>query len=318
MMWLPARIVFTFRALERMLSTGIQGVCMRYFWIALCMGALSVPVFAQNNDLSPAELPPPDFEGREYVDSRGCVFLRSTFGGEVTWIPRYGPDRQPVCNGAPTLAEQPTPPEQEPVEQAAQPAATPTPAPAPEAPVPVAVAPMQQPQVAPAPRRVATASRPRVQRQVLPRADASGRHPSCPASAPYGQLVDTTLGRPLVRCVTSPSLFLAPIVNGSIYDPQAPIALPDGSSARQTSHTVAAPRIAHGAHGRVVQVGSFSVPANATRLRARLQQAGLPARIHVSRGLHVVTAGPFAASQDAQSALARVRGMGFSDAFLRR
>ncbi|WP_170207055.1 hypothetical protein [Roseinatronobacter monicus] len=76
---------------------------MKSFWIALGVAAAVASMgHAQTNGLDPAELPPAGFEGREYVDSRGCVFLRSTFGGEVTWVPRYGPDRQPVCNGTPS------------------------------------------------------------------------------------------------------------------------------------------------------------------------------------------------------------------------
>jgi len=69
--------------------------------------------------------------------------------------------------------------------------------------------------------------------------------------------------------------------------------------------------------GRNVQVGSFAVPSNATRLRARLHNAGMPARIHRSRGLDVVTVGPFASANGAHAALSTVRQMGFRDAFLR-
>ncbi|ATX65839.1 sporulation related protein [Roseinatronobacter bogoriensis subsp. barguzinensis] len=258
---------------------------------------------AQTNGLGPAELPPAGFEGREYVDSRGCVFLRSTFGGEVTWIPRYGPDRQPVCNGAPStevqaeaapeaeVADAETPPAEE------QAAAETTPAP------------VAQPRPAAAPARATTQPR----RPALPRADASGRHPSCPSSAPYGQLVDTTLGRPLVRCVISPALFLDPIHNGPSYDPNAPIALPDGGQ----NHGHKTPHRPVGAYGAVVQVGSFANPSNATRLRARLLNSSLPVRVHRSQGYDVVTLGPFSSTTDAQSALGTVRHMGFSDAFIR-
>lgn len=267
-------------------------------WLICCGIGLAAPIMAQTNGNGPAELPPSSFEGREFVDSQGCAFLRSTFGTEVTWIPRFGPDRQPVCDAEPTtFAQDDTPAAPVPVETA-----TPRPT----------VAPVAQPAPVPAPRRTAAAQPRRAAAPSLPRADASGRHPNCPASAPYGQLVDTTLGRPLVRCVTSPALFLAPVHNGAVHDPHAPIALPDGSPARQTSH--AAP--ARGSS--FVQVGSFAVPGNATRLRARLQQAGMPAQIYPSRGLHVVTVGPFASGTGAQSALSTVRYMGFSDAFLRR
>ncbi|WP_071797796.1 SPOR domain-containing protein [Natronohydrobacter thiooxidans] len=242
----------------------------------------------------PAELPPAGFEGREYTDSQGCVFLRSTFGGQVTWIPRYGPDRMPVCGETPTEIAAPAP------EVAPEPAAEPAPTAAPVASAPVASAPVAAPRPAaaqPQPRRAAPAPR---SRQRLPRADASGRHPDCPASAPYGQLVDTALGRPLVRCVTSPALFL-----DEYFDSSAPTTL----APRATSP---ATRV-----GRAVQVGSFAVPSNATRLRARLQNAGMPARIHRWRGLDVVTVGPFATPDSAHAALSSVRRMGFSDAFLR-
>lgn len=285
---------------------------MKRFWIALgVIAAVATMGHAQTNGLNPAELPPAGFEGREYVDSRGCVFLRSTFGGEVTWVPRYGPDRQPVCNGAPSadvvaapVAEPSTP--EEPVAEAT----------APEE--PEAEAPRAESRIAPVPVPQSRAAAPvrqtpaRTQRRpALPQADASGCHPSCPASAPFGQLVDTTLGRPLVRCVTSPALFLDPIHNGPSYDPHAPIALPDGGQQRGQ---VSPARNS----GNRVQVGSFAVPANANRLRARLQNAGLPAQVHRARGFDVVTLGPFGSASEAYSALGSVRGMGFSDAFIRR
>ncbi|MFU8898965.1 MAG: SPOR domain-containing protein [Roseinatronobacter sp.] len=265
-------------------------------FLMICGVAMGVATMgqAQTNGLGPAELPAAGFDGREYTDSRGCVFLRSTFGGEVAWVPRYGPDRQPVCDGTPSTAAQ--------AEAAPQAAAAPR-----EAPRPAPAARVAPPRAAAAPART-----PR--RPAPPRADASGRHPSCPASAPFGQLVDTTLGRPLVRCVTSPALFLDPIQNGPSLAPHAPIALPDGGARRSQ----VAPDRPAGMSGRRVQVGSFAVAENATRLRARLQRSGLPAQVHRARGYNVVTLGPFAHPSEAQYALASVRGMGFSDAFIRR
>ncbi|RFU12253.1 SPOR domain-containing protein [Rhodobacteraceae bacterium W635] len=51
----------------------------------------------------PAELPPGDFRGEQYVDSRGCVFIRAGYGGQETWVARVNRDRQPLCGYEPTL-----------------------------------------------------------------------------------------------------------------------------------------------------------------------------------------------------------------------
>lgn len=311
------------KACGGILSPVNRGVSMKRFWMAASVAALCAGngAFAQTNGLDPANLPPEGFEGREFVDSAGCAFLRSTFGGEVTWVPRYGPDRNPVCGQSPTdfaavVAPAPAAPavdRAEPAEAAAQVAETPAPVAQPEEPrgrieiVGAVADPVRRPDpsfldkeprvASVAPRRAAprAAAKPR-----YPQADASGRHPSCPASSPYGELVDTLLGRKMVRCVTSPDLFLGEYVSA----PAKPVA----------AH---APRAVAG-HGTRVQVGSFSVPGNAQRLVARLRAAGLPAGSHRSGGLNVVTIGPFGSGAEAHGALAHVRGLGFHDAYLRR
>lgn len=54
--------------------------------------------------LAAAEPPPPSHTGDEWRDSRGCQFVRSTAGGEVSWLPVLDAQRQPVC-GLPPMAQ---------------------------------------------------------------------------------------------------------------------------------------------------------------------------------------------------------------------
>ena len=52
----------------------------------------------------PAEFPPASFRGSQYVDSRGCVYVRAGASGMVNWVPRINRQRQHICNAQPSLA----------------------------------------------------------------------------------------------------------------------------------------------------------------------------------------------------------------------
>jgi hypothetical protein len=139
----------------------------------------------------PAEIPPASFRGDQYVDSRGCAFVRVGMGAGSQWIPRVSGSRRPVCGLTPSGVGQP------PSSVASAPSNRPQPgvtviggAPPPAAPAPAATAAPAQPlardvatQARPpavAPRSVATTPRVTVPTPQQPPA-AAGACPNLPA-----------------------------------------------------------------------------------------------------------------------------------------
>lgn len=61
---------------------------------------LALPARAE--PLRLAELPPPNYAGQQYVDSKGCLFTRAGRPGEVIWLPRVTRKGVPICGNPPS------------------------------------------------------------------------------------------------------------------------------------------------------------------------------------------------------------------------
>jgi hypothetical protein len=70
--------------------------------LAAVVGAASAEAQSVGKLGGPANPPPAGFKGQQFVDSRGCVFLKAGYGGQTSWVPRVGRDRKALCGFPPT------------------------------------------------------------------------------------------------------------------------------------------------------------------------------------------------------------------------
>lgn len=257
---------------------------------------LASPMQVAAQDGLPAEFPPDSYEGRQYVDSKGCVFVRVGVDDAVTWVPRVSRTRQQICGRQPTFAVQP-----QIVEDVAEPA-----------PPPVAAAATATPRRQTT--RRATASR------VPAPVDISGIRP------PKGYRPAWTDGR--LNPNRAKGTAAGEAAMNRIWTREVPRKLrPDAARQVRTSSKSGAPAAASGLKPATdqpafVQVGVFGVPSNARATVARLKALGVPVELRAmqsrGRALQSVVAGPFAAATGAQDALDQIRSAGYGDAFLSR
>ncbi len=59
---------------------------------------------AQTRNSIPSEFPPSSYTGNQYVDSKGCAFVRAGIGDNVTWVPRVDRKRNQLCSFQPSIA----------------------------------------------------------------------------------------------------------------------------------------------------------------------------------------------------------------------
>ena len=162
-------------------------------WIGMPAGAQSLRAVS-----GPSELPPAGFKSDQYVDSRGCVFIRAGYGGTTAWVPRVGNNRKPICGqraSAPIVAAAPAPV-----------VAAPAPVVAAVAPARVVVAPAIVAPAAP----VVVAAQPRVRSAVAPSSYVPARVAGV-APAPPAAMTAAPSGRMKVQIVANPAQCPGPI-----------------------------------------------------------------------------------------------------------
>ena len=115
--------------------------------IAGATGTAGIQAQTLRETSPPAEFPPASYAGKQYVDSRGCVYIRAGIDGNVTWVPRVTRSRQQICGYAPTqvagTTRQPqtaSAPELITLEPSQQPSGTASASPVPEQAAPIAAA----------------------------------------------------------------------------------------------------------------------------------------------------------------------------------
>jgi len=323
------------------------------FAVAAAAFSLSVgAVSAQIAPIQPAEFPPASYKGKQYVDSKGCVFIRAGIDGNISWIPQVTRARKIVCGAQPTFARAPAP--------APKPAAAPpvelTVAPPVAEPVVVAAAP---PRIVPKhvaegrinttnvkvpkgykrvwedgrlnPKRAEQTLQGRdemllvwtntVPRRLIDRTSGKDVTAKVPLVYPYLSLTEQRRSLGEVKLVKRNGKVMKKIIRNRAAKP-AKVRKPVYSSRSKPQAAAPKVKVRVPAGARYVQVGVFGNKANAQATAQRIARMGYAARIGSYRKggktYMSVQAGPFEGAKPLSRAVAKLRGAGFSDAFARK
>lgn len=90
-----------------MIPKAYLGVDMHLKILSVAMLAISCGLSATQAVAGPANLPPAGFTGQQFVDNKGCIYMRAGYGGQVTWVARISANRQPLCGQPPSFGARP-------------------------------------------------------------------------------------------------------------------------------------------------------------------------------------------------------------------
>jgi cell division protein FtsN/outer membrane biosynthesis protein TonB len=238
--------------------------------LAACLIALAAPVAAQPLRTAgpPADFPPDGYEERQFVDSRGCVYIRAGVDGNVTWVPRVNRDREQLCGFQPTFADAPAP--------------RPAPQPEPEAPAETQVVEAPKPQEEETP---AAATAPRAETRTAeaaprpaPRSQAQQR--SRPAPAPVRMEVPRRAPSPAPRATGDP---IRTVAGAQAQRPAASREPAEIIGARCPGGTPVSQRYLVGREGERLRCGPQAKPPHTYRILTAAAAEALPSGARVYR-----------------------------------